>query len=173
MKCPHCLVEFHADQTWWSVSLASDVEGWWLLTRRTCPACNRFVVYLENGQQPSPTPAFQGQQGSRLGVVSRMLLVWPKGVSRAPVPAEVPIPIAEDYKEACSFSPIALKRLPLLVAGACRMFFERRQGSSRPICTMRFNKSSTARRCRQLSPTALMQSESSEILLLIRSRAKA
>jgi Domain of unknown function (DUF4145) len=28
-------------------------------------------------------------------------MVWPKGVSRAPVPPEVPPAIAEDYKEAC------------------------------------------------------------------------
>ncbi len=28
-------------------------------------------------------------------------MVWPKGVSRAPVPPEVPPEIAEDYKEAC------------------------------------------------------------------------
>ena len=37
----------------------------------------------------------------RLSIVTRALMVWPKGVSRAPVPAEVPLDIVEDYKEAC------------------------------------------------------------------------
>ncbi|HXN53315.1 MAG TPA: DUF4145 domain-containing protein [Candidatus Acidoferrum sp.] len=37
----------------------------------------------------------------RLPVVSSSLLLWPKGVSRAPVPSEVPPDIVEDYKEAC------------------------------------------------------------------------
>jgi hypothetical protein len=99
MKCPHCLVDFHEDQTFWSVVLSADAEGQWLLSRRTCPACSRFVLYLENG-----TPQGQvhlGQLGVRFAAVSRLLMVWPKGVSRAPVPPEVPPAIAEDYKEAC------------------------------------------------------------------------
>jgi hypothetical protein len=32
---------------------------------------------------------------------TRSVQVWPKGVSRAPVPQEVPPGIVEDYKEAC------------------------------------------------------------------------
>jgi hypothetical protein len=31
----------------------------------------------------------------------KAIMVWPKGVSRAPIPPEVPSEIAEDYKEAC------------------------------------------------------------------------
>ena len=98
MKCPHCLVDFHDAQTWWSAGLANDSEGAWILTRRTCPACNRFVLYLENGAGQGVT---QGQLNVRLGVVTRTMMVWPKGVSRAPVPSEVPPAIVEDYKEAC------------------------------------------------------------------------
>jgi hypothetical protein len=49
MKCPHCLVEFHADQTWWSVFIGQDADTYWLVSRRTCPACRRFVLELENG----------------------------------------------------------------------------------------------------------------------------
>lgn len=41
------------------------------------------------------------QVPSSLNFVDRSWLVWPKGVSRAPVPAEVPPAIVEDYKEAC------------------------------------------------------------------------
>jgi hypothetical protein len=32
---------------------------------------------------------------------ARVIRVWPKGVSRAPVPTEVPPEIVEDYREAC------------------------------------------------------------------------
>jgi Domain of unknown function (DUF4145) len=100
MKCPHCLVEFHDAQTWWSVSLGADVEATWLLNRRMCPACKRFVFDLESGGQVTPLPGGQGQQGARLLSVMRGMMVWPKGVSRAPVPADVPPGIVEDYKEA-------------------------------------------------------------------------
>lgn len=104
MKCPHCLVDFHDAQTRWSVSLAGDIDGIWFVERLTCPACKRFVVTLKNGRV---TP------GTNIGVEgtvnvhnvqlagTRSLMVWPKGVSRAPVPLEVPAGIVEDYKEAC------------------------------------------------------------------------
>jgi hypothetical protein len=91
------LVEFHDMQTWWSVAIGPDSDACWLLARRTCPACGRFVIYLEN-VQPNLAP---GSVGGRLNFASKILMVWPKGVSRAPVPKEVPPAIAEDYKEAC------------------------------------------------------------------------
>lgn len=99
MKCPHCLVDFHAEQTLWSIGLANDSEGSWILKRLICPACKRFVVYLENGLA---IPLHQlGQHGAQLNFVARSMMVWPKGISRAPVPAEIPPGIVEDYKEAC------------------------------------------------------------------------
>lgn len=99
MKCPHCLVDFNDQQTMWSVVLGEDADNSWLLRRRHCPTCRRFVFSLENGELPQP-PA-QGSIGGRLSVVSRTIEVWPRGASRAPVPGEVPPSIAEDYKEAC------------------------------------------------------------------------
>jgi hypothetical protein len=100
MKCPHCLVDFYDQQTLWSVLLGADADEWWSLTRRACPACNRYVLNLENGTNPQGATV-QGSQGVRLAVVTRSIMVWPKGVSRAPVPPEVPKAIVEDYKEAC------------------------------------------------------------------------
>lgn len=97
MKCPHCLIDFHDGQTWASVGIGNDSEGAWLLTRRTCPGCNRFVLHLENG---AGLVVPQGAQNLRMAP-ARTLMVWPKGVSRAPVPPEVPPGIVEDYKEAC------------------------------------------------------------------------
>lgn len=99
MKCPHCLVDFHDEQTFWSVALGSDADGQWLLSRRTCPACRRFVLYLENGVPPQPVA--QGQTNVRFLPGSERIMVRPKGVSRAPVPVEVPSDIVDDYEEAC------------------------------------------------------------------------
>ena len=106
MKCPHCLVEFHAAQTLWPVSLAQDSEGNWLLERTTCPNCNRFIISICRGPtllnaQGAVIGNAAGQQGVRLNVTHNALTVWPKGISRAPVPKEVPPEIVEDYKEAC------------------------------------------------------------------------
>jgi len=71
-----------------------------MVIRQTCPACNRFVLHLENGighAQLAP-----GNVNQKLvGGVRKRLMVWPKGVSRAPVPPQVPADIVEDYAEAC------------------------------------------------------------------------
>jgi len=99
MKCPHCLVDFNDGQTWWSVALGNDAEGFWLLTRRHCPTCGHFVFDFENGTFPQPTQP--GGLGVRFNNVTRTVRVWPKGIARAPIPTEVPPGIAEDYKEAC------------------------------------------------------------------------
>jgi hypothetical protein len=42
-----------------------------------------------------------GQFLARLVTINKQLMAWPKGVSRAPVPPEVPQEIVEDYYEAC------------------------------------------------------------------------
>jgi hypothetical protein len=92
-------VEFHGDQMLWTVFLGHDWEAQWLLNRRTCPACGRFIIHFENG---TPAAAYtQGTVGARFHIVAKTMMIWPKGVSRAPVPPEVPSGIVEDYQEAC------------------------------------------------------------------------
>jgi hypothetical protein len=104
MKCPHCLIDFHEEQTWWSISLGDDGEGLWIVERCTCPACKRFVVFLKNGQMmQGRNPGGQGTQNVHPHMLAgaRSRMIWPNGASRAPVPPEVPQGIVEDYKEAC------------------------------------------------------------------------
>src|SRR5713101_3833900 len=98
MKCPHCLESFHEQQSAWSIGLGSDVEGEWIVTRTTCPACNKFVLSLIEGPpHPQNRQAVQGvQPNAHWGKT----LFRPKGISRTAVPAEVPKEIVEDYKEA-------------------------------------------------------------------------
>ena len=98
MKCPHCLVDFHDEQTRTPIGIGVDLDGHWIVTRRLCPACKRLVLYLENGAGVINP---QTQTPFALNVVNKSFLVWPKGASRAPCPPEVPLAIVEDYKEAC------------------------------------------------------------------------
>lgn len=59
---------------------------------------------LENGRFAGNIPAAhtqQGSQGHRITIPVRTFQVWPRGVSRAPMPKEVPPSISEDYREAC------------------------------------------------------------------------
>jgi len=81
MKCPHCLVEIHPEKH--DGHIGQDADGQWFFETLLCPNpnCKRLIIFLLN----------QGKS----------ILVRPRGVSRAPVPPEVPKEIAEDYTEAC------------------------------------------------------------------------
>jgi hypothetical protein len=100
MKCPHCMVEFHENQQ--HVYLGGDVDGEWSIVKRTCPACRKFVLNLQNGSKPSaiwtggPQNVFRGFQ-----LAASDHLVRPKTISRGPVATEVPSKFASDYVEAC------------------------------------------------------------------------
>jgi hypothetical protein len=99
MKCPHCLENFHEEQSQWSVGVGTDIEGEWIVSRTTCPACGKFVLFLAQGP---PNPSRQGVVGVTIGNVWGRSMVRPKGVARSPIPSEVPKEIAEDYLEACA-----------------------------------------------------------------------
>lgn len=55
------------------------------------------MLYLQKGTGTIPS----GNQGVKFGILEDQTLVRPKGTLRAPVPAEVPQAIQEDYSEAC------------------------------------------------------------------------
>lgn len=81
MKCPHCLVSFHSNSKW--EGLDTDPAGWWRVAHEICPNtnCKKIIVHLH--------------------VANRTFLVHPKGVNRAPLPAEVDDEnVIEDYNEA-------------------------------------------------------------------------
>lgn len=88
-KCPHCLVEIH--DSWKSVYITSDIEDRWEARFETCPSCNKSIIYLEN---------IEMGMGGPIGLNSSNL-VRPRGISRSPLPPEVPADIAEDYVESC------------------------------------------------------------------------
>jgi Domain of unknown function (DUF4145) len=84
MKCPHCLEGFHYIPT--TSNVVQDSQGMIQCEQAICPACNKAVVFLK------------GVTGGR---AAWHKLVYPKGVSRAPVPPEIPEKFSKSYKEAC------------------------------------------------------------------------
>ncbi len=89
MKCPHCLVAFHEDETAWNESaLGRDRDGHWGVESILCPECKRLVVRLVC-QRPGPVaPTFDRK------------LVHPKAVARTRLPSDVPASFADTYTQA-------------------------------------------------------------------------
>lgn len=111
MKCPHCLVQIHADPSLTYIS--DDVDGQWVIQSYECPnpECQRLFMYLLNGK-------FQSLGQGHLTIiykpngqpdVRREYLIYPKGSNRAPAPPDVPRELAEDYMEACIVLSDSLK----------------------------------------------------------------
>lgn len=102
MKCPHCRVEIHPEftdeclnrSTGRSVLTGVQPIGSSLDRRTTyhvshmaCPACQEAIIHLH-----------QHREGAGK---TRSWLVYPKGVSRAKAPQDVPSEMAADFNEAC------------------------------------------------------------------------
>ena len=108
MKCPHCLVEFHAHKE--INNLGKDVQGDWSIEKFDCPnpKCEKSIFFLLNGQfnynrHNGRWSIMTDANGNEL--ISKRELIRPKGSSRPPVPGEVPNNIANDYSEACLVLP--------------------------------------------------------------------
>ena len=101
MKCPHCLVEFHAEVEW--LDIGEDKEGNWAIEKYPCPNpdCGKFIIYLVQGDVIYTQPSGGGRRFKYINPVKKRFLVRPKGSNRPPVPPEVPPDFAEDYIEAC------------------------------------------------------------------------
>lgn len=94
MQCPHCLQHFHAN--WVYTRLTQDEDRLWGTGCTICAACGRIIITLGDvGQNPARDiiPTRQHAQ------------VYPKGISRSPIPSEVPPEFVADYREACLVLP--------------------------------------------------------------------
>ena len=98
MKCPHCLVEFHPQMGF--EYIGKDAEDDWAIEYALCPSedCGKLILFLIGG-----TKLDARGRGGRIIIhpVKSKTLVRPKGISRIPIPPEVPKPLANDYREAC------------------------------------------------------------------------
>ena len=86
MKCPHCLENFF--EGWENFNpIVDDIEGTYVVRRCTCPSCKKIIISL--GKCPTGFRSYSFE------------LVRPKGISRSPLPSDIPEQFAGDYKEAC------------------------------------------------------------------------
>jgi hypothetical protein len=94
IKCPHCLVMIHIEFV--EMVLGQDKDSGWALAKGLCPACNRFIVYLEKGK-------LYVTDGGKKGLIEPCFyrLVHPHASARPPCPDQVTGSVAEDYREAC------------------------------------------------------------------------
>jgi hypothetical protein len=102
MKCPHCLVDFYPPMSThalkWQDGQAGgvkDTDGYWNVRFTCCPNCGKATIFLRlrDGNDH----------------VLKYFMVWPKGVARSPLPADVPETYATDYREACNVHPDSAK----------------------------------------------------------------
>jgi hypothetical protein len=98
MQCPHCLEHFH--DKWTSKALVKDdvLLG---VAFTTCAACKRPIIEL--GQMLQSVERSGTTEFVPNWVTFRC--VYPKAISRSPIPKEVPKDFATDYTEACLVLP--------------------------------------------------------------------
>ncbi len=85
MKCPHCLHLFHEQFS--QNHVGDGPEGKLNNLHQTCPGCGKSIVYL--------------QFKNKYGQVTTSFLVYPKNISRTPLPLEVDDQaVVNDYNEA-------------------------------------------------------------------------
>jgi len=131
MKCPHCLVEFHAEVE--SDHLGEDGEGHWAIEKYMCPnpRCKKWIFYLIVGKPVYVKYAGSSPSFSHISPIERRVLVRPKGSNRPPVPPEVPPEFAEDYVEACLVLPDSPKASAAL-SRRCLQYVLREKAGVKP-----------------------------------------
>src|SRR5271157_2621639 len=100
MQCPHCLQHFHV--SWDFTPLVEDKERYWGVGNTICAACGRLIATLGHMVE-----GVNRMSGDRVytPIDGTFTLVYPKGISRSPIPPEVPPEFATDYREACLVLP--------------------------------------------------------------------
>jgi hypothetical protein len=92
------------------MELGDDPDGKWRLVKRTCPECKRLILDLGRYKAPCgvgrlpdapPDPIADAYEPE----VNKYWMIYPRGSGRAPVPAEVPPEIAQEYREAALVLP--------------------------------------------------------------------
>ena len=99
MKCPHCLVEINPNFS--EAHIGIDSEGHWSSFTMNCPSpkCRKLIIDIATGE-PHKNHA-GGIFNPSLQKSLWRQTVRPFTSSRPPVPSEVDVMFAIDYKEAC------------------------------------------------------------------------
>ena len=94
MKCPHCNVTVHVDFHEVGLGLfgrSNNENTMYSALHAVCPACRDAIILLQ--QNVLRTNGWVSTKKSGM--------IYPKGTARPPVPEEVPVNVADDYREAC------------------------------------------------------------------------
>ena len=95
MKCPHCLTAFKAEAI--PNPLGDDNDSRWILVKRLCPECNKFILTLIQHYDRVEGKPFSNVEYR----YTKEIPVYPKTASRAQLSSEIPEKFTCDYSEAC------------------------------------------------------------------------
>lgn len=123
MKCPHCITDFHDNET--RRVIERDHDGYWGIGYCRCSACGRIIIRLFAAQHYYPGTNDFGNE-------LQSYLVRPKIAGRPPVPAEVPDEFSSDYKEACLVLPDSTKASAALSRRCLQKLIREKIGVRRP-----------------------------------------
>jgi len=99
MKCPHCFVTICTDTG--RQHIGEDNDYSWDVIYETCPNCHKFIISLLKYTVEPHDKSQRVKRRQSVKTKENSFLVYPKGISRAPLSAAVPDIYAQDYKEAC------------------------------------------------------------------------
>ncbi|MGR3295317.1 MAG: DUF4145 domain-containing protein [Candidatus Bathyanammoxibius sp.] len=100
MKCPHCLESFHEENpdgtsAWGEKLIGDDYKTQRSILWIKCPACEKFIVYLQGYNYSDFTHEYLPIDGTRVQI-------FPRGTARSSLPPEVPEVYASNYRDACN-----------------------------------------------------------------------
>jgi hypothetical protein len=130
MKCPHCLVEFHAKRV--LHYLDRDEDGEWGIESYICPnpECRKLILFLISAEfyweksDPFTPQIFANNDGENTESIKYRKLVRPISISRSPIPREVPQKYKSDYEEACLVLSISPKASSVLSRRCLQIIIE-------------------------------------------------
>jgi hypothetical protein len=107
MKCPHCThsIHFEATQTY-AYCEGEEAGHGRSVTSGFCPHCDGLIVLLEHGLYSPPD---EHAYCATVEDVHTVDVLYPKAVSREPLPPEVPEPYRADFTEAASVLALSPK----------------------------------------------------------------
>jgi len=97
MKCPYCDIAFH--DNYQQIFLGEDIDGQWALRHMKCPACNKLIAQLINGNFEVIGDNYDCEWV--LKEISNIILVKPKSRKSVSLDQSIPLKLRNDYKEAC------------------------------------------------------------------------
>jgi hypothetical protein len=105
MKCPHCLVSFHDEWSWWVIDVDVHEQSSMLVGRTRCPSCKRITIKLGRIEEAILDSLASSSGSKKQYDFPSMIRIagkqYPEVPTRPQLSKEVPNEFAQDYREAC------------------------------------------------------------------------